>query len=821
MPNPSQAGRLSLSDDTVFRLMSEQMPDALFLLDLDDSETPGRIVYVNDSACQIHGFTRRELLGRSIGDLDDEATAAFVKPRLESLLADGTLNFEGSHKRKDGSVFPVEVTARLVLWEGRRYALAVDRDISERKQAQETLQQSENQYRMLFSASERQSLELALVDRVRTVLSREMDLNVVFKTIIEAVSETFQYTHVAVYLLKEHALYAQYYTGFERLTSPLSLSRGVVGRTARTGEPVLVEDVFADPDYIASSKGIGSEMCVPLIDRGVVVGVLNVESTKERPLTDTDLILMIALSEHIGVAIGRAWLHSEVFASEARYRNLVEQLSDVIFTLNPLGIITYISPVILRYSGYAPEELLGHAFTVLMDQRDGPMLIGKVQQMIAGEIIPFEFQMRTKDGERRWVRSSGRVITDEQGTVEVHGILIDLTDRKRMEEERIRLSKLESLGVLAGGIAHDFNNLLTGILGNLSIAELILPPENDACRNIKNAEQALMRAKDLTYQLLTFAKGGTPVKAPVQLKSILPEVATFVLHGSKTRCQCEVDDELLPINADLGQITQVFQNIIINADQSMPRGGLIEIKASNVTIGSKYRPDEVGLPDGTYVSIRISDCGHGIAPEHLTKIFDPYFTTKEEGTGLGLATAYSIIIQHGGAVTLSSTLGSGTHFTVYFPALVDFIPEKPPVLPDLKLTPSNRNDGRVLVLDDEEMILALIKQTLTRYGYDVVVTVDGVDTLAAYDEAQREGRPFNVVLLDLTIPGGTGGKEVITELKNRHPNVCAIVSSGYYNDPVLANYREYGFSGMVPKPYKVQDLLQIIQVAMLEQHGKA
>ena len=327
-----------------------------------------------------------------------------------------------------------------------------------------------------------------------------------------------------------------------------------------------------------------------------------------------------------------------------------------------------------------------------------------------------------------------------------------------MEEERIRLSKLESLGVLAGGIAHDFNNLLTGILGNLSIAELILPPENDACRNIKNAEQALMRAKDLTYQLLTFAKGGTPVKAPVQLKSILPEVATFVLHGSKTRCQCEVDDELLPINADLGQITQVFQNIIINADQSMPRGGLIEIKASNVTIGSKYRPDEVGLPDGTYVSIRISDCGHGIAPEHLTKIFDPYFTTKEEGTGLGLATAYSIIIQHGGAVTLSSTLGSGTHFTVYFPALVDFIPEKPPVLPDLKLTPSNRNDGRVLVLDDEEMILALIKQTLTRYGYDVVVTVDGVDTLAAYDEAQREGRPFNVVLLILPYPVEQGGK---------------------------------------------------------------
>ena len=820
-PVPCQIDRLSLIDDSVFTLISEQMPDALFLLDLDDPETPGKIVYANEIACQIHGYTRNELLGRSIGDLDDEHTVAHVKPRLETLLTGVTLNFEGGHKRKDGSLFPVEVTARLVVWQGRRFVLALDRDISERKQAQEALQLSENQYRMLFSASERQSLELALVDRVRTVLSREMDLSVVFKTIIEAVSETFQYSHVAVYLLKEQALYAQYYTGFELLASPLPLSMGIIGRTARTGEPSLVEDVFKDPDYLVSSAGIGSEVCVPLIDRGTVVGVLNVESKKERPLTDTDLILMLALSEHIGVAIGRARLHSEVIDSETRYRNLVEQLSDIIFTLNPQGVITYISPVIRGYSGYAPEELLGRAFTALMDQRDGPMLIGKVQEMIAGEATPFEFQIRTKDGDRRWVRSSGRVITDEQGTVEVHGILIDLTDRKRMEEERIRLSKLESLGVLAGGIAHDFNNLLTGILGNLSIAELILPPENDAYRNIKNAEQALMRAKDLTYQLLTFAKGGTPVKATVLLKSVLPEIATFVLHGSKTKCECHIEDALLPINADIGQITQVFQNIIINADQSMPKGGSIEIDASNVTIDSTNRPEGVVLLDGVYVRVRVSDCGHGIAPEHLAKIFDPYFTTKEEGSGLGLATAHSIITQHGGTVTLLSTLGIGTRFTLYFPALVDGLPAKEPVSPTLKSTISTKNEGRVLVLDDEEMILALIKQTLTRYGYDVVVTSDGVDTLASYDQARREGHPFDVVVLDLTIPGGTGGREVIEKLRTHDSEVIAIVSSGYYNDPVLANYREYGFSGMVPKPYKVQELLQVIQQAMLKRHGNA
>ncbi|MBM3263334.1 MAG: PAS domain S-box protein [candidate division Zixibacteria bacterium] len=450
-------------------------------------------------------------------------------------------------------------------------------------------------------------MELALVDRVRTVLSRETDLGVVFKTIVEAVAQTFHYSHVTVYLLKEDELYVQYFVGFEQVASPVPLTSGILGRTARTGEPVFVEDTVQDPDYIHTAPDIGSEVCVPLIDQQTVVGVLNVESTKGNPLTGADLALMQALSEHIGVAIGRARLYSEVEASEARYRNLFEQLNDVIFTLNPQGVITYVSPAIERYTGYAPEELLGHAFTMLMDQQDGPVLIGRVQQMVAGSTTPFEFQMRTKDGARRWVRSSARVITDEQGTVEVHGVLIDLTDRRRMEEERIKLSKLESLGVLAGGIAHDFNNLLTGILGNPSMAEIILNPDDEAYKNIQNAEQALMHAKDLTYQLLTFARGGTPIKAPVGLQSLLPDIAAFALHGSRTRCEMTIAPDLWQIDADAGQITQVLQNIIINADQAMPNGGLVEIDASNVSFETRRSPETAALPDGPYVRVVIRD----------------------------------------------------------------------------------------------------------------------------------------------------------------------------------------------------------------------
>jgi PAS domain S-box-containing protein len=813
-PAVSEHGIVSAGHETIFQAISEQMPDALFLLDPDDPERRGKILYANEAACRMHGYTRAEMTALSLADLNDSATLQQMKSRLEKLSVGETLSFEGTHRRKNGSHFPVEVIVRAIRWNGRRVVFTMDRDISDRRQAQEALRLSEYQYRMLFSATERQAQELALVDRVRTVLSKEMDLSVVFKTIVEAVAETFGYTHVAVYLLKEGYLYAQYFVGYGQVASPMAVSTGVVGRVVRTGEPALVEDVARDPDYLAAQEDIVSQVCVPLIDQGEVVGALNVESTDGHTLTEADLTLMLALSDHIGVAIGRARLYSEVRASEVRYRNLVEQLNDVIFTLNPQGVITYISPVIQRYSGYAPEELLGHAFTVLMDQQDGPMLVGRVQQMVTGNAAPFEFQMRTKEGERRWVRSSARVIADQQGIVEVHGILIDLTDRKRMEEERIKLTKLESLGVLAGGIANDFNNLMTGILGNLSMAELSLSPDDPLYKNLKDAEQALMHAKDLTYQLMTFAKGGTPVKAPIALKSVLSEIAAFVHRGMKARCELSIDEALWQINADAGQIVQVFQNVIANADQAMPNGGVIDIKAQNVVIDKRHRPNSFSLPSGPYVRITVTDHGQGIAPEHLPKIFDPYFTTKEEGSGLGLATAYSIISQHGGTITVDSTLGRGTRLTLYFPALAQ--PQEPEAAAPAIPVPAGtgKPEGRVLVLDDEEMILSLVKQILTKYGYEVVITSDGTETLSSFEQAQQEGRPFDVVVLDLTIPGGKGGKEVIQELRSRDPNIHAIVSSGYYNDPVLANYRQYGFSGMVPKPYRVQELLQIIEKTM-------
>ena len=818
LPSPSSHTLLSntfeLREEALFRLFSEQMSDSMYLLDLDDPDVPGKIIYTNDAACHSHGYTRDEIIGRSIIELDEVDASLKSTPNLEKLRAGAVLTFESERRRrKDGSPFPVEVTARMVEWKGHRVAFAIDRDISDRKQTEDALQSSEFQFDNLITASGRQAEELALLDRVHTVLAKEMDLQVVFQSIVEAVADTFGYTHISIYLLKDHQLHVQHFIGYAQVVTPISLSEGISGRVVRTGEPAFTEDVSNDPDHISSVDGTISNLIVPIVDQGTVIGTLNVESVGNEKLSASDLTMMIALSEHIGVAIGRARLFSEARASEARYRNLVEQLNDVIFTLNPQGVISYISPAIQRYSGYVAEDLIGRPFSELMDQQEGPMMMGHVQQMVSGGGEPFEFRVRAKDGERRWARSSARVIINEEGATEVIGMLADITDRKRMEEDRVKFSKLESLGVLAGGIAHDFNNLLTGVLGNMSIASLTLAPDDPINKNLKSAEEALSKAKDLTYQLLTFAKGGTPVKTLVSLTSLLSEITPFVLRGANSRYELELGHGVWQVEADNAQVSQVFQNIIINADQAMPDGGVIFIKAANITFEPDEIPDGLPVSPGPYVQIDISDQGHGIAPEQMSKIFDPYFTTKDEGTGLGLATAHSIITQHGGVIMVESKLGQGTTFTLYLPATMTTMEEPVPEEPEDELTTLDlgEHEGRILVLDDEEMILSLVNQILTRYGYKVVVTTDGTETLAAYKEALSTQQPFDMVILDLTIPGGKGGKDVIQELRALNSNVHAIVSSGYYNDPVLANYREYGFDGMVAKPYKVSELLQIIQ----------
>ena len=393
------------------------------------------------------------------------------------------------------------------------------------------------------------------------------------------------------------------------------------------------------------------------------------------------------------------------------------------------------------------------------------------------------------------------IVKDAHGkTVKTYGVNQDITHRKRMEEELLKVQKLESVGTLAGGIAHDFNNILTTIIGNIALARMQVKPEDEIFDLLSEAETASTRAQALTRQLLTFAKGGMPVKETASIKGVIEESSLFMLRGSKTRCGFSIAKDLWPAEVDVGQISQVINNIVLNASQAMPEGGIIQVAAENLIIDVEH-----GLPfkPGRYIRISITDEGVGIAEKYLSKVFDPYFTTKHSGSGLGLAVTYSIIKKHDGHITVESRLGVGTTFQIYLLASEKAVSEKEEASPI-------KGQGRILVMDDQAPLRKMVGKVLQKLGYASEFAEDGAEAIEMYKVAMESEKPYDAVILDLTVPGGMGGREAIEQLLEIDPEVKAVVSSGYSEDPVLAHFQEYGFKGMMPKPFESLSLSKVL-----------
>jgi PAS domain S-box-containing protein len=379
--------------------------------------------------------------------------------------------------------------------------------------------------------------------------------------------------------------------------------------------------------------------------------------------------------------------------------------------------------------------------------------------------------------------------------------LRDITLQKRTDEEMLKAEKLESLSLLAGGIAHDFNNLLGGIYGYMELARSASQsPELD--RYLDATLKTMNRAKGLTQQLLTFAKGGAPVRKPASLDGFLRETADFASSGSSISCALDIDADLWACVYDASQIGQVIANILINAQQAMPMGGTITMAAENATVGAG---ETHLLPAGRYVRISVRDKGVGIPREQLGRIFDPFFTTKQKGSGLGLATSYSIVKQHGGSIEVESQPGEGSTFHIYLPAC-----EQIPGLSAADSAASLSSQGRILIMDDEEVVREMISAMLEHHGYDTVLAADGVEALRLFDENAGSGTPFSAVILDLTIRGGMGGKETIVEIRKRDPHIPAFVASGYADDAIVSRPREYGFTDSITKPFTRKVLIEIL-----------
>ncbi len=495
-------------------------------------------------------------------------------------------------------------------------------------------------------------------------------------------------------------------------------------------------------------------------------------------------------------------------AEKERLSVTLRSIGDGVITTDTYGKIVFLNRVAEELTGWTNKEAEGKVsseiFNIVNEQTQ-KLCADPIKQVLNLETITGlerHTALIVKDGSMRSIADSSAPIRDKENHI-VGVVLVfrDVTHERKTEEELLKIRKLESVGVLAGGIAHDFNNILSAILGNIELAgNRVAGKDSKTTALLADAGKATRRAAKLTDQLLTFSKGGEPIKEKTSLPKLITDSADFVLRGSNVACTYSFSKQLWMVDIDSGQISQVIQNIIINAKHAMPEGGTVVIQCSNVHDVASESSMRMGR--GKYVRVTFQDTGTGIAKEIIDNVFDPYFTTKQEGSGLGLAISHSIVTKHNGYLTVKSSPDKGTTFALYLPAVdhvVESVIEKSEVMPVVQgLT--------VMVMDDDEMVLTVAEAQLIALCHNPVLVIDGGQAIDRYQKMRDSDTPVDIVIMDLTIPGGMGGKEAAEKLLQIDPEARLIVASGYSNDPVMAEYGKYGFKAAISKPFDLKEL---------------
>jgi PAS domain S-box-containing protein len=721
----------------------------------------GIIRYANRAFCHIFGCAQDdEVVETTLFDFFDVEFRDTLRERnrLRESGVKVPISYDAIGLRKDGERFPFHVDVEAIeLSEGLSTIIFLS-DISERLKSEDRLRESEEKYRLIFEQS---PAGIFYFDRNLVI----QDCNNRFIEILKSSRDNL--VGLDMHVLQDKGV----------LPVMESAISGIQG--------------FYESDYLATSS-----------DARIVVNLRTV------PIRGSDGSVLGAagiVEDITGKAMALRDFHSE----RERLSVTLRSIGDGVITTDIKGRVTLLNAVAENLTGWTQEEAIGikinDIFRLVDEQTRSPIPSPVDKVMDSGLIhdLPQRTMLVARDGREFCIADSCAPIRDRESKI-IGVVLVfrDITEKRYMEIELEKHERLESIGILAGGIAHDFNNILTAIVGNISLAKLYSPRGQEIYSVLEEAENAAMRAKDLTNQLLTFSRGGMPVKKLATLGGIIKEAAGFVLRGSRVRCIYEIDDDLWAAEVDTGQIGQVVQNLVINAEQAMPGGGFMRISAKNF----ENLDGSMGILPGRYIKIIVSDQGCGIPPEQQTKIFDPYYTTKEHGSGLGLSVAYSIVIKHGGYMSVDSTVGLGSVFTLMLPASSEFLEYGGS---DEAVQPMA--SGRVLIMDDDEHIRNVSKRMLVAMGFEPVTSRDGLEAIAHFREASDNGRPFDAVILDLTIPGGMGGLECLKALMIIDPCVRAIVSSGYSNDPIISEYKNYGFKGFIAKPYRADDIRLMIE----------
>lgn len=773
-----------------------------------ESPAEGGFRSANPAMARMLGFPRTEDMMRLT---PGEAARIYVSPhRRDEFFAilgagDHVSHFESEVRRLDGSTIWISENVRAKRdAQGRLVSLqGFVSDITARKQAEASLRASEQRYRELFQHSPVAILEIdsrATIEKLRELRGAGVTDLAEWMTAHPGEAAAIV-GHIPVVGLNTAALQILGAKSVEEVRANLgriltaeafemrkrALFMVWEGRNVSEGETRIVA-------LDGTARTIYQRWWVPV--------------DAERKLIDRTQLAFVDLTEVRSA-------ESALAAERERLSVTLRAMTESVITTDTAGRVRFMNEAAGDLTGWSPAMAVGRAVEdvcSLVSEKTGRAVLAPVASALSADRpmdLPPCTLLRPRLGVVRAVEGRCAPMHDMAGRgIGVVLVLRDVTARSRLEGELLRASKLESVGVLAGGIAHDFNNLLAIVMGNLQLALLDGPTAASGGRWLHEAERGTIRARELTQQLLTFAKGGEPVRAAVRLTDVVRDAAEFALHGAAVRCEFDLETDVRAADADKGQIGQVVQNLVLNAVQAMPGGGVIRLGLRNDRIEDGA---VAALVAGDYIKLSITDTGKGIAPEQLGRIFEPFFTTKEHGTGLGLATVYSVVQKHRGHVTVESELGRGTTFHLWLPAA-----RAEPLAPVISVTSLEPLKGRVLLMDDEEPIRVMTGRLLTRLGLEATVTSDGGEAVKQFALAQISGQPFDVVIMDLTVPGAMGGAAAMREILKIDPGARGIVSSGYSSDPVMANYREHGFRGSVPKPYRVGDFAQTLREVMAE-----
>lgn len=667
----------------------------------------------------------------------------------------------------------------------------------------EALRKSEKLLWQKISQLSTKSKYESIIRSITDSVHESLDLQEILENAVAAIKEKIDpVEHVAIHIVEENFAVLKASRGIEqpyleRLTS-IPSTDGPVWETMTEAKTIYCPDINLEEGVITLAEfKVKSFVSVPLFQKDEPVGTIFISSFELNAFNNDDIYVLEMVSKQIETAITNARQAEVLSNSENRYRTLFEQSPLGVYLYNKEFIITNCNDRMSQIIKSPKDKIIGLDMNNIKDLK----FLEIMKRALSGETVQHEgYYEATSSNHNLWLSLSVAPLKDkDHNVIGAIALVEDRTDVRKASEQITTAQRMESLGILAGGIAHDFNNILTAILGSISLAKYYETDNKDLLGILTDAEAASNRARDLTHQLLTFARGGEPVTKLVNIGKLVNESSAFALTGSNIKLNFNIPDDIWFVEADESQLNQVFNNLVINAQQSMPEGGHININIENC------EENQTRFKKGKFIKISINDQGIGIPKEHKLKIFDPYFTTKQHGTGLGLSTSHSIVEKHDGFITMDSEIGVGSTFNVYLPASDDLLEEI--VLSDEELV---YGSGNVLIMDDEKVVRETVGSMLKRLGYDVGYSCDGDEVIDCYRAALNSKTKYDAVILDLTIPGGMGGKQAISKLIKIDPEIKAIVSSGYSNNPVMSDYKNYGFSGILAKPYTLKELSKVL-----------